>query len=196
MYAVDPHEVAKLPQMTFDEILDRIEDLPRAPWVTLSGGNPALFQLHDLVTRLHYRAMHVAIETQGTIWHDWIALCDLVTCSPKPPSSGNPTAPAIAEKFHGKWKDHHPHSHGRFVYKVVVFDDEDWAYARSLFIDRQDLECWVQVGNPIVTGPIHPTMLLDQLHWLCSKVLEDEEMSHVRVTPQLHVLIWGNSRGV
>jgi 7-carboxy-7-deazaguanine synthase len=199
MYAVDPTQVAQLPQMDVDEILDRLELLPMAPWVTLSGGNPALFDLDDLVTRLHYRGIKIAIETQGTVFKDWLGAVDLVTCSPKPPSSGNMTAPSTALKFYEKWESKRFYT-GKFVFKIVVFDDADWDYAKIMFKDRQDLECWVQVGNPWFRGETMDVtrmlVLIGKLRELSERVLADEEMSHVRVTPQLHVLLWGNARGV
>src|SRR3954454_11432523 len=67
MYAVDPAAVrATAERLSDDAIVERLDKLGGAPpWVTLSGGNPALHQLGGLVSALHERGLLVAAETQG-----------------------------------------------------------------------------------------------------------------------------------
>jgi 7-carboxy-7-deazaguanine synthase len=198
MYAVDEHEVAKLPQMTIPEIVKDVLDLPEAPWVTLSGGNPALFDLGGLVSNLHYAGMKVAIETQGTVWKDWIASCDLVTVSPKPPSSGNITEDYTVHKFVNQWHLAAKHRPKELVLKIVVFDDKDFEYAKMILSQFPEFERWMQVGNPLYApgqgGMAQTHLLLARLRWLCDKVTGDEEIGDIRVTPQMHTLMWGNAR--
>jgi 7-carboxy-7-deazaguanine synthase len=93
MYAVDPALVrANAEGLSVDEILGRVADLEGRPrWVTVSGGNPALHELADLVDGLHDAGFLVAAETQGSVWRPWLASLDRLTISPKPPSSGMAT---------------------------------------------------------------------------------------------------------
>lgn len=202
MYAVDPDQVALLPQMTSQEILDRVLDLPESEWVTISGGNPALFNLDYLVHLLHYAGYKVAIETQGTVFKDWLIACEVVTCSPKPPSAGNITQDYSVHRFIQQFENHP--GRARVVLKIVVFDDTDYEYAHSIFTMFPGYEKWLQVGNPDVAREpeegdvLHRIDLLVRLRWLCDKLIADEDpvMQQVRVTPQLHTLIWGNARAV
>jgi 7-carboxy-7-deazaguanine synthase len=203
MYAVDEHEVAKLPKMSQVEILNRVMDLPDAKWVTLSGGNPALFDLRELTELLHVAGYKIAVETQGTIFKDWLRKCEVVTCSPKPPSAGNVTQDYTVEKFIREMETSRYNYRGNLVLKIVVFDETDYEYAKWIFQTFPYLERWLQVGNSDVsenTTPMdeayHKLGLLDKLRWLSDKLIADdsEEMAEVRVTPQLHTLMWGNAR--
>jgi 7-carboxy-7-deazaguanine synthase len=193
MYAVDENEVAKLPRLSIDEIMVGVQTLPGNPeWVTLSGGNPALFDLLDLVNLLQDNDYMVGVETQGTVFKDWLQRVDLVTVSPKPPSSGNVTTLDVLDPF--LWKLGGRNT--RTAIKIVVFNDEDYEYARNIFayFPPDPYERWVQVGNPVVTGQSQTQELLDRLRWLSEKIVKDDEMWGVCVTPQLHTLIWGNQR--
>jgi len=57
------------------------------------------------------------------------------------------------------------------------------------------------VGNPhpmnVGPGQIIQTRdtVLEKMRWLMEKVSNDLSMREVRVTPQMHVLAWGNERG-
>ena len=77
--------------LTQEEILRRIEEQSNGcRSVTLTGGNPLLYDLTVLVTCLKDRGYRTLVETQGTLYKSWLALTDVVTVSPKPPSSGSP----------------------------------------------------------------------------------------------------------
>jgi 7-carboxy-7-deazaguanine synthase len=90
MFAVEPEEVkAHAERLDVSSIVERLEWLDLAPWVTLSGGNPAVHDLGPLVKELRETlGLDVAVETQGSRWRDWLADVDLLIVSPKPPSSG------------------------------------------------------------------------------------------------------------
>src|SRR5438105_4781939 len=84
LYAVLPEEVQRTAtQMTAAEIRERLRALdPTVPWVTLSGGNPAMHDLSELVDLLHADGRKIAVETQGTVFREWLRACDVVTVSP------------------------------------------------------------------------------------------------------------------
>lgn len=213
-HAVLPDQVAQLPQFTAGEIYLNLRALYRptrvADWVVISGGNPALFDMDELVTMLHSDRYKVMVETQGTIWHNWLTRADDVCVSPKPPSAGNITDGDTLREF----MDHyfHPiHGMARQVYlKVVVFDKDDFTYAREVRAWYPDVDMFLSVGNedpslPTVGNPnpeYHPMSteglrvgLCDAYAELVERCLRFPAMRDVRVLPQLHVLAWGNQRG-
>ncbi len=187
LYAVLPEDVQRAAtQMTASEICERLRTLdPTVPWVTLSGGNPAMHDLSELVELLHADGRKVAVETQGTVFREWLRACDVVTVSPKPPSSLMSTDLAQLDRFA---------SLANANLKVVVFDDADFAYAREIHMRYPDVPFYMQVGNTV--GKDDAQALLAKLDWLGQKVLADEAMQSAIVLPQLHVLLYGNRRGV
>lgn len=225
-HAVLPDQVAKLKQMSEWDIIWELNQLEGSPdWVVVSGGNPALFDLGYLVDLLHIRHQSVMVETQGSVWHDWLLIADDVCISPKPPSAGRSTLPSdtseFLEKFGNRWDDSYPKPP---YLKVVVFDDDDYEYAREQRKANPNHEMFISVGNedpslPTVGNP-HPksdvplgealmfpnstkhhhelqtrAIVLEKMKWLMEKVAVDQSMRTVRVLPQLHTLAWGNERG-
>jgi 7-carboxy-7-deazaguanine synthase len=81
-----------------------------------------------------------------------------------------------------------------------VFDDADYAYARQVASRYRETPLVLQVGNhtppdPEGRGSIDQPGLLGRFRWLVERVAEDRWFE-VTVLPQLHVLVWGNERGV
>lgn len=199
MHAVDPELVrANARQMTAGQIVDELIslDLPAAghdtrltPWVSISGGNPAIHAGVDpLVSVLHAHGYLVNVETQGSRWQSWLERCDMVTVSPKPPSSGmdRKENPEVLRRILAL-----PRSN----LKVVVFDEEDFQYARRTVIGYcdQDDRSWLSVG----TKPTDSAQdVLDRYRWLVERTLADPELSSVGILPQIHVLLWGHAQGV
>src|SRR3954451_22196690 len=74
MYAVDPEVVrATAEKLSSQEIVGRVASLDGHPrWVTISGGNPALHNLDDVVSGLHAAGFRVSVETQGSRWASWL----------------------------------------------------------------------------------------------------------------------------
>ena len=125
LHAVLPEAVREAPRMTAAEVVEALDALGAQPeWVTLSGGNPALFELGDLVARLHRAGRKVAVETQGSIWREWLAGVDLLTISPKPPSSGMASDDHAAETE--QFLDRAVATDAQLALKIVVFHDEDY----------------------------------------------------------------------
>lgn len=206
-HAVLPELVAQLPRMTEEEIVRQLRSLPLTDWVVFSGGNPALLDLDELVKMLFpYRVM---VETQGTVWNEWLNRADEICVSPKPPSSGNRTSLYTIRDFLEKCR------FKTSVYlKIVVFDEEDYIYARTVARTFDIHDIFFSVGNedpylPTVENPnpkipfINPQEardrtrreVLTKMTWLMETLAADREMRHVRVLPQMHVLAWGNQRG-
>jgi 7-carboxy-7-deazaguanine synthase len=206
-HAVLPGLVAELPAKTEMEIVDEVNALPgRARWIVYSGGNPALLDLELLSSYLLGSGYSVMMETQGTVWWDWIYGLDEICVSPKPPSSQNPTKYNITANFLSHFAED---SENRVYLKVPIFDDVDYAYARDLHEAFPPYEMFLSVGNvdptlPTVGNPTPQykatlrdtqTIVLNKTRWLMEKVANDPAMRDTRVFAQQHVLAWGNQRG-
>ncbi len=187
LYAVLPEQVRdNAMQMSAAAIRDRLVALdPTVPWITLSGGNPVMHDLTALVALLHASGRKIAVETQGTVFREWLRACEVVTVSPKPPSSGMATNFAQLDRFAALHQAN---------LKVVVFDDADLGYAKDVHLRYPAVPFYMQVGNAV--GADDRDALLTKLGWLGARVLADPALQDAVVLPQLHVLLYGNRRGV
>jgi len=198
LFAVLPEDVRKAPRMTPAEVAAALAALAGNPeWVTLSGGNPALLELGELVSILHADGRRVTVETQGSVWRDWLAAVDLLTVSPKPPSSGMAT-PANEEETE-RFMQRAVAAAGRMVLKVVVFDEADYAWASAVRARYAGLPFHLSCGtDPPGPGTSHAEALdgvSERYRWLCERAARDPAMDGARILPQLHVLAWGHQRG-
>lgn len=159
--------------------------------VSISGGNPAIQDFGPLIARGRAEGYRFALETQGSIARDWFAALNMLVLSPKPPSSGEvPDWGAFAACLAARGP-------GAVALKIVIFDDTDFAWAQEVAAAHPDLPLYLQPGNPTVDPekPVAAQEVADRLLWLVSKVTE-ARWFRPRVLPQLHVLLWGNRRGV
>jgi 7-carboxy-7-deazaguanine synthase len=200
LYAVLPEHHGEWLSMTPADIMMRVTDLvgTQPVLISLSGGNPAMQPLAPLIS-LGRRSHHsFALETQGSLAQPWFADLDWLILSPKPPSSAMTTDwqafEACLEAAQGG---------PRCALKIVVFDDDDYAYAQAAAARYPKLPLYLQVGN---TAPLKASGgvmeddadmddLAQRLRWLAEKVTADRWFA-ATVLPQLHVLAWGNKRGV
>lgn len=208
LFAVIPEQVKEYAtKMTAAEIANAVQALtPSAPWVTVSGGNPALHDLTVLADELHDRSLLVAVETQGSVWRDWLSAVDMLVVSPKPPSSRMATEKHQRKtlEFFEHLTEHSPNY--RWVYKGVVFTREDFDWHVHLWETLALLRGGPRGGFFLSAGtaPFHGESLKDTRNGVCTSykelcewVVDDPAVSqHVRVLPQLHVLAWGHKRGV
>ncbi|RHW35869.1 7-carboxy-7-deazaguanine synthase QueE [Lysinibacillus yapensis] len=187
-------------QMTADEIWAELKRLGGNgfSFVTLSGGNPVLLRhLGELVAILKENNVKIGVETQGSKWQEWLYEIDELTISPKPPSSGMTTDYNMLSEIIEKLKTRNPNQ--QISLKIVVFNQEDYDYAKQMHFRYPSIPLYLQVGN----DDIHTTddgklvqHLLTKYEALINLVIADEELKDVKVLPQLHTLIWGNKRGV
>jgi 7-carboxy-7-deazaguanine synthase len=219
MHAVEPRQVRKAERLTDMEIAVRLEALARGPsYVVLSGGNPALHELEDLVDALHERGFHVAVETQGSKWRDWLADVDRLVVSPKGPSSGMYTAKHLdqLDNFMGRVEAQMATpplgseamylagqvSYERVALKVVIANDQDYRAAREWHACWPHIPFYLSAVSPV---PGEATELDDaqmrndvglSYRYVCERVAGDAAMSDVKVLPQLHTIAWGARLGV
>ncbi|MBP2112688.1 7-carboxy-7-deazaguanine synthase [Paenibacillus silagei] len=187
----------KVTMLTPQEILAGLLELAGENFncVTISGGNPALIgeAMGEFISLLHERGIQAAIETQGSRWQEWFHEVDVLTISPKPPSSGMQTDWDKLDEIMHRVADNGKAAHSL---KVVVFNQEDYEYARKVHFRYPEVPLFLQPGNDNVTeeGDISGR-LLGRLEWLFERVIADPQMNRARVLPQLHALIWHNKRG-
>jgi 7-carboxy-7-deazaguanine synthase len=201
MHAVDPIQIkANATYMTTEEIVIAIQQLAfkkektrSAPWVTLSGGDPVIWEFKDLVNKLNAVGFRVAVETQGAMWKDWLTEVQLVTCSPKPPSSGQTDKLHIntLRKYVSQLQPHN------LVAKFVVFDDIDLNWAKEISALFPFNRIFLSAGTDIkLTCDADLKLgILERYRWLSEAVIEDPFWHHVTVLPQLHTLMWGKQLG-
>ncbi|MGQ4275348.1 7-carboxy-7-deazaguanine synthase QueE [Terrihabitans sp. B22-R8] len=198
LHAVDAEYRHEWTPMSTDAVWDKVRALSvdTPLMVSLSGGNPAIQPLGDLMALGKPRGYRFALETQGSLARDWFRELDVLVLSPKPPSSGMETDWAaldacIASAGAGP----------QIALKIVVFDDADYAFARRVSARHGGLALYLQPGNhtppPAAAkdAPIDIEGVMDRMRWLIDKIAADAWFTP-RILPQLHVLIWGNRRGV
>lgn len=167
--------------------------------VILTGGNPCLYDFEEVIDILHKNKIKVDIETQGSIFPEWMSKLDTVVISPKAPSSG------MEDVYYkiGNWLDK-PEVNNHIVIKIPVFDDNDFEFAKKYYELCEDyrehysmnIDLCINVGNDDTAeqGDISKR-ILDNYRKLIDKVM-DSEMKRVYVMPQVHTLVWGNKQGV
>ena len=198
LHAVDSRFRGDWRAMSSDEVLDQVRTLSgnQPLMVSLSGGNPAIQPLGSLIRQGQAEGYRFALETQGSINRDWFADLDVLVLSPKPPSSAMETdwdalRGCVDAATAGT----------RTVLKFVVFDAADYAYARDAAARFPTLPIYLQPGNHTPPGPqdddafIDTDGIMQRMGWLVDQVGADRGFS-AHVLPQLHVLLWGNKRGV
>jgi 7-carboxy-7-deazaguanine synthase len=160
--------------------------------VSISGGNPAIQDFAPVIARGKAEGYGFACETQGSVARPWFGDLDTLVLSPKPPSSGETVdwqafADCVAAGAGAR----------RTVMKIVVFDMADLDWARAAHARHPDLPLYLQPGNPEddPDRSVDPQDLADRMLWLVEQTTGAGWFTP-RILPQLHVLIWGNRRGV
>jgi len=210
MHAVDPKEIhARAEWLTQAEIADRLLAMHREksygfwetqiaqqePFVTISGGDPLMWDLYDMVSLLGEN-FRVAVETQGAFYKPWVRLCDVVTVSPKPPSSkmDGRLDYNVLSKYLDLGK--------QLSFKVVCFGNEDIQFARDLHQKYPQVPMYLSCGTDRPPGNAKigivgvQQAIFWKMDWLTKAVFELPDLWDCRVLPQLHALMWGHKQGV
>jgi 7-carboxy-7-deazaguanine synthase len=200
LYAVLPGYKSDWHAMTAEAIFAQVQQLSghQPILVTLSGGNPAVQPLGELIDLGHASGYTFAIETQGSVAQSWFARLDYLTLSPKPPSSKQVTRWERLDRCISYGQSGQNERQTQICLKIVVFDEEDYAYARYVASRYPDLPVYLQAGNhtpPHLAQEIDIPGILNRMDWLIQRVIADQWYS-VTILPQLHALLWGNKRGV
>lgn len=190
-YAVKPQYRPTWQRLSSQAIFQEIKKLSNNQplLVTLSGGNPAMYDFSQLIQLGHSKGYTFAMETQGSIHKPYFADLDYLTVSPKPPSAKTFYDPMKLEKTLAL----HPSP----TLKIVVADDRDYQFAKRLHAKYPTIPMTLQPCNLQAQEGDTADLkaLTTQLEWLLEKTQKDA-FYNVTVLPQLHVLLWNNQRGV
>lgn len=210
MYAVLPDQV-KLNSKMMDarQILNTIRDISAScKLITFSGGNPALQHLDGLIDMLHDAGYQIKMETQGSVWRDWIDKIDHVVVSPKPPSSNNSHIshlgiPITINDWARLSEQHFPTfqknlmTHGLdWSLKIVVFDLDDILWAKRLVKDNMVAFVYLSCGTKADDTRDSLGERYAELGDIILREFADLEFVQIRFLPQLHVFAHLHARGV
>lgn len=212
-YAVLPAEVREnATKMDSADIINDLNTRTPAPWVVLTGGNPALHDLTELVKQLQARGTMVAVETQGTRWREWMRNVDRLCVSPKPPSAKQKYDFAVVQRFLEEGLRARAHGERDYEWlflKVPVFSSEDLDWCEKLRSQLSDALLYLSAGNDAGRTVGNPDRvdsrtlaevrrdLCDRYLWLIEEVFKRPALcsSDVITQMQSHVLAWGNEPG-
>lgn len=155
--------------------------------VCLTGGEIAQFRdrMMALVAFLRVQDFYIVLQTNGLHSNPAFGLIHTVSMDMKTPCTGERSNEELI--FDLKPKDE---------VKTLIHDEKDYRYA--LRINKKVISAGCsQVLQPLnLVGKDDNRTLLDKYKWVCDLVVKDKRWKNVRVTPQMHVLLWGNKRGV
>ncbi len=178
--------------LRLDEILDQVGAF-RAAHVVVTGGEPMIApHVVALTERLRVSGLHITIETAGTVYAP--VACDLMSISPKLANS-TPT-----EREGGRWAAQHERlrfqpeilrqltANYPFQLKFVVSSPSDIAEIETI---REACH-----ANPAQVILMPEGVSRDTLRERALWIAEICKETGYRLSPRLHVDLWGDRRGV
>ena len=190
LYAVQKKYKNDWATLSTEEVWQQIKALSPTPiLITLSGGNPALMDFSALIEMGQAAGYTFALETQGSISKPWFKQLDYLTLSPKPPSSDMQTKWDLFENCIALAA-----SPEAISIKLVIADDIDFEWAYDVQQRYPKHNYYLQPCNlkgeesTIEQG-------LESTRELIDRVVA-KGGHEATVLPQLHNLLWGNTRGV
>lgn len=176
-------QTAELHEMAVDDVVAAI-DVMDVDMVVVTGGEPLLQQseLEALLRAFKARGMRVEIETAGTIGPAMADdLVDRWNVSPKLANSGNPLErrykPEVLRGFE---------STGRAAFKFVVCEPSDLDEVESIVRDCGLTNVWI-----MPEGTNASTLLRRS-----AELADDVVKRGWNLSSRLHILLWGDRRGV
>lgn len=157
--------------------------------VVITGGEPMLVQeVVDLTQRLKARGHVITIETAGTVWLP--VACDLMSISPK---RANSTP-------HGAWAQRHEERRHRpdVIRRLISAYDFQLKFVIDAPSDVQDVEDWLTEFPEVAPSDIYLMPQGTQLDTLQDKQSWIEAAAARRgwrLSPRLHIELFGNTRG-
>ena len=178
--------------MTLEEIIAAVEKYP-CDHVVLTGGEPMIApQVVALTELFHDKAVHITIETAGTVHHN--LKCDLMSISPKLKNS------TPVERNGGGWAVMHERT--RFQPETLKKLTADYDYQLKFVLSSPEDLYEVRRMQEAIGAPAHKVLLMPEGVtrevvaqrglWLAELCKENG----YRYSPRLHIDIWGDKRGV
>jgi 7-carboxy-7-deazaguanine synthase len=178
-------------EMSEEEILAPVRSFP-ARHVVVTGGEPMLLEaMVPLTHSLRAAGLHITVETAGTVFQP--VACDLMSISPKLANS----TPHVRED--GKWAQQHDRLRYQpevlrqlittydYQLKFVVSSPEDMPEVETMLCDLEaDRSKVVLMPEGTTTQAVQ-----ERGRWLAE--IAKEKL--FRLSPRLHVDLWGDERG-
>ncbi len=178
--------------LSVDRIVERVAEFP-ARHVVITGGEPMIApQIQQLSRSLRERELHITIETAGTTYAP--LECDLMSISPKLANS------TPVERDNGRWAAQHERLRWQpsaikqlmtaydYQLKFVIKEPEDLAEVETM---REALGA---AAGKVLLMPegTKAEVIRERGLWLA----EICKQRGYRLSPRLHVDLWGDKRGV
>jgi len=176
-YAWSPEDGEEL---TVDEVVRRVKSLKSNGWTLISGGEP-LWQIEEtekLIRELKQLGYFVEIETNGTVGPPrWMSLVDAWSVDIKCPSSG-----VCGVSKLGAWN-----RRKRDMLKFVVGTQEDLQWTKQVIES-------IKPKSTVLISPVAKKQGTWSREWLqeCAEFCKEQ---NVRLSLQIHKIIYGNERG-
>ncbi len=180
-------------ERSVSSIVDEVSSYGAAH-VVITGGEPMIApQIEELTEELAGRLKpHITIETAGTV--DAHVHCDLMSISPKLANSTPHT------RDNGRWADQHerlryqPEILRRLIQlypyqlKFVITEPADLRQVNAIVSDIGALRSRVV----LMAEGVDAATLAERGRWLAGIAKQEG----FRLTPRLHIDLWGNRRGI
>jgi 7-carboxy-7-deazaguanine synthase len=201
--------------MTAREIAGEIERIAGdVRHVVLTGGEPMMFkEIVPLIGALKGRGMHITVETAGTLWQGELpaGAIDLASISPKL-SNSTPW-----QREGGRFAA--AHEHGRINLGVLktfaaggteggaaaVVLDRQWKFVVSSPDNLREIEMLLGTLNAQLPEgqriPVGDVMLMPEATDAAALTARSRQLAEIckergyRLSPRLHVYLWGNTKG-
>jgi 7-carboxy-7-deazaguanine synthase len=179
-------------EMSVAEVLADVRRHP-CTHVVVTGGEPMIQPaIVELTNALHDAGLHITVETAGTVWAP--VSCDLMSISPKLANS------TPLDRENGRWTAMHERlRHQPDVLRRLM---TEYSYQLKFVIaapqDMEEVERLISEVDTdrsrVVLMPegIDAETLTERGRWLVEICKE----RGYRLSPRLHVMLWGNRRGV
>jgi 7-carboxy-7-deazaguanine synthase len=188
------------PEMTVAEIVDRVI-AHGASHTVLTGGEPMMFkEMTTLISELKSRGQHITVETAGTLWLDGLppGAIDLASISPKLANS------VPHQREAGRFAQ--THEKNRINLDILktfaqggggVIKESQWKFVISSPADLPEIESLAaQIPIPKQDILLMPEGTDAATITQRSLTLADLCLQkNYRLSPRLHVYLWGNKRG-
>jgi len=151
--------------LTIEDIIKKVNEFNISS-VCLTGGEPMmqLLPLKELIKQLKQIGYQVTLETNGTVYDEWVfSTVDCVSMDVKPPSSGEKSDTDLLKKLAPKDQ-----------VKIIIADDRDYEFAKEML---------TKTSVEVILQPLGGT----KLKRIVDRVMDDR--LDVRVLPQLHKII-------
>lgn len=180
-------------EMSVEAIVSAVSEYG-ASHVVITGGEPMIWpDIGPLTKALKRASYHITIETAGTVYRD--VQCDLASVSPKL-SNSTPW-----DRDDNDWADRHERlrlnigviqdfvTNYPFQLKFVVQSPDDLVEIDELLSELRGVQ-----PSDVLLMPegIDKDLLTDRAEWVSDLCME----RGFRFCPRLHILLYGNVRGV